>query len=662
MNFSNLVPGTMSAPAGVPSSQQAATAARTRDNMLCRRCRHDKQKCVPQDRDWEAGEKCRRCLDRGYECSALEKAPYKPRKRRTTSATVNSNTTARSPISRGGSVGMPILTPTRSEPAPTSSRPRPVIAWEAEVESMPSENIISVSHSDLENVATSARKSGEQDARMILAKLGDFHATRELLRRDLKLCDRVETWLGSSSHIDKIREAIKAVIVAIEAGFWTCCRETESFTKGKDIGPSKEAFLEKLGSIKYRFRFPVPIELLESIGPSGTADDNDDDDVQEELHELHKRKRIWSAADYLVGNASGRKSSRHPVHAHSEGEVVACFMKASDGIKDIFSEIVLEDAEHRQTLRIGFDQVKNAISAFPACHLAVAEASAHVLLALWKQPSISPWEVDYLARTPVHSAAYAGKLQGLSNIFTKYPKVVGNTGCDNFGLTPLAIAACRDDLQTFVKLSSNSEEYLNSSYTPDVFDKEGLPMSVLALAARNGSIKVVHYIMGHPSPSIFQQTMFTSPGSSELCQALLNSHVEVANVLIDCHSEQYDLTGQTSAAKALATRKGLDGIASRLDSLVPIRHDALFSLNEMAWDRFINFDSFADASTQYESSQPSTLQSFELDTPFWSSQGSQASSLTPYGVQSLDAPDSRPDSGFQSMSRSTRRQYGPSGP
>lgn len=550
---------------------------------------------------------------------------------------------------------MHILTHTISDPVPASSRSRPVLAWEAEVESLPTDSMTSsVPQLDLEGAATSARKLGEQEARMILAKLGDFHATRELLRVDLKLCDQVEIWLGPSQGINKIREAIQAVIVAIEAEFLTCSREAEPFTKGKDIGPFKEAFVAKLCLIQYRFRVPVPVELLESTCANGIADD----DVQEKLHELHKRKKIWSAADYLVGNASGRKASRHPVHAHSENEVVFCFMKASEGIKDVFSEIVLDNADHRQTLHIGFGQVKDAISAFPACHLAVAEASTHVMLNLWKKTSTPIWEVDYLARTPVHSAAYAGKIQGLQSIFPHYPMGISNTGCDAFGLTPLHIAACRDDLQTFVKLS-NAKAYLNS-FTPSICDKDGVPMSVLALAARNGSTKVVQYIMGHPSLSMFQHGDFLDTGSSELCQALLNDQTEVADILISYHSESYDLTSQISAAKRLAAERGYEDIIARLDSLISFRQDSIQSLNEMSWDGYVNYDPFPDTSAQYDSSQPSTYHSFDIDTPYWSSQGSNMSSLTPYGLQSPDTPHQRPASTSQSTSGFPHGRHGPS--
>lgn len=615
MNFATFMPGNMSAPTGVPSSQQAAVSSKARDNMLCRRCRHDKQKCFPQERDWAAGEKCKRCSDRGYECSASEKAPYKPRKRRTMSGTPCSHMASRAALPQDGNVGVQSFVTTGSDPSPTRSASRPFLAWEADVEPVSLDSVAaSMSRPDSESTTATARRTGEQDARTILARLDDLYATRQLLAADVKLCDQVEGWLGPSSRTDKVREAIKAVIVAIEAEFWSCSHDAGPFTKGKDIGPFKEAFLAKLRFIKYRFRNPPRTEPFEQESMHDAMEDVDDDYMLERPYELDKRKRIWSAAEYLIGNPCVRRSSRHPIHTHSESEIVSCFLKASEGIKDVCSEIVLDDADHRQTLQIGFGQAGGIVSPFPPCHLAVAEASSQVLLSLWKKSPMSPWEVDYLGRTPVHCAAYAGKTQGLQGIFAQCPMGVTNTGCDAFGLTPLQIAACKDDLQTFVRLS-NAEAYV-SSFTPEIRDQDGVAMSIMALAARNGSIKVAQYIIRHPLASIFRQGAFMQPGSSELCQALLNDQIELANILIDGHSEAYNLTSQIPAAKTLAAQKGLEDIVSRLEGLVSTRQDALGSLNDMSWERLVNYDASADSSSHFDSSQTSTLFSFD-DPTFW---------------------------------------------
>ena len=110
-------------------------------------------------------------------------------------------------------------------------------------------------HSEIENSVMSARKLAEQEARIILAKLGDLHATRQLLRVDLKLCDQMDVWLGPSIGVHKIRNAIKAAIAAIRSEFSTRLAEAEPFvTRRKDIGPFKEAFIWQHRHIKYKFK------------------------------------------------------------------------------------------------------------------------------------------------------------------------------------------------------------------------------------------------------------------------------------------------------------------------------------------------------------------------------------------------------------------------
>lgn len=664
MNFAPFVPGTMSASLGGPSAQQAAAAIRTRDNMLCQRCRHDKQKCLPKDRNWDRREKCQRCMDRGYECSASEKAPYKPRKRRATSGTSTLHTTISPPasFSQDDNASMHILTPSISEPAPAGSRSRPLLPWEADTQPFLSDDMLPPSSQlDNENGAASARKLAEQEARMSLARLDDLYATRELVRADLHLCDEVETWLGSSIGVSRIREALKEVINAIESDFYARAREAVPIVRRKDIGPFKEYFASHLAFVKYKFRFPPPVESLQSEDIHTNVDVLDDEDGQEKLYALHRKKNVnWSAAGYLFGNALGRVSSQHTIHTHSEGVVVACFMKASKEIKDVISNVLLEKADHRETLNIGIDHSKDTVSAFPPLHLAVSQASAPVLLTLWKKSTMPVWDVDYLGRTPVHSAAYAGRIQGLQNIFPRYESQGLQTGCDAFGLTPLAIAACRDDVRTFIRLIQERAHL--DGIGPEACGADGHAMSVFSLAARNGSANVLKFILAHPLVYDFQQQ------SSELCQALLNNQVHIAHILIDWHcnpNQHYSLSNQIAAAKRVAEEKGLLDVADRLKRLVPTRHDAVQSLEEAEFESFTDYDAFADMLAPYESSQISTSQDFEYDTPIWSTQGSNVSSLAPFGSQNSNGLTQSPSGGLHFMSRSThaRRtgQHGLSG-
>lgn len=418
---------------------------------------------------------------------------------------------------------------TASVSAPTPG-PRPILAWDsADVESFSSDNSVPPSaQPESESTTISTRKSNELEALTILAKLGDLNATRELLRADLVLCDQAESWLGCSASIRKTRDAIKAAISAVTHDFKTSLELAMPFvTKSKDIGSSKKAFVAQVQFVQYRF-FNPPVPATDE--PPMFMEPLDDVDLNERLQELNKRKKIWSAADYLFGNACGRSSSRHAVHTHSEHDIALCYTKASESIRDVFSEIVLEDFDHRRIICTTFGRTKNSISALPPCHLAISQASPSVLLTLWKSSAMHPWDKDYLRRTPVHSAAYAGKIQGLRSIFQTNPSAATNNGWDSFGMTPLAIAACKDDVKAFITLERAGAVVEGTS--PDITDNMGTKISVFGLAARNGSVNVVKHIASHAIPAMFQM------GGSELCEALTNNQEHIAHILIDWHCKR----------------------------------------------------------------------------------------------------------------------------
>lgn len=488
---------------------------------------------------------------------------------------------------------------------------------------------------DIESTIFSVRKSNEQEARMILAKLGDLNATRVVLLSDLELCKDIEKWVGNSARVGKIRNAIKAAIAAIKHEFKAGVELATSYaTKAKDIGPYKEAFVSQVELVVTRFR-QESVKSESSVTDEAVVlmDDFDVEIVQERLHELHKRKKVWSAADYLLGNAYGRSSSRQVVRGQSENDVVFCYVKASESIKDVFSDIVLEDLEHRKILCTGLSRTKDSISAIPPCHLAVSQANPSVLLALWKKSAMPLWEVDYLHRTPVHSATYAGKVQGLQQIFQINPSTATNTGCDSFGMTPLAIAACKDDVKTFIKLEQAGAVLEGTNY--DIFDDTGTRISILGLAARNGSVKVVEHIVSHHSPFTFQV------GSSELCQALLNNQVHIALILMEWHcrpDNNYDLSDQITSAQQVAEQRGFQDISVTLKSLIPDRHHGIQALETMVFESFTNHDAFGEEPSQYDSSQFDSSQGCNFDTNYWSFSESQVSSFAPSDMQDPIVP------------------------
>ena len=67
-------------------AEHQRSTSRRRDQLKCYRCRQDKQKCSPTERDWTTRrqEKCKRCQTAGYECGPPETSARKHRFKKTT--------------------------------------------------------------------------------------------------------------------------------------------------------------------------------------------------------------------------------------------------------------------------------------------------------------------------------------------------------------------------------------------------------------------------------------------------------------------------------------------------------------------------------------------------------------------------------------------------
>lgn len=406
----------------------------------------------------------------------------------------------------------------------------------------------------IDDIAAPSRKSAEVEARRLLAKLGNQNAARGVFRSDLHLCTQIERWIGPNTILSKIRAAIQAAIDAIHIDFDASIRHARSLST-RDIGSCKETFLLQVLLNQQRFHHPPTMDSSDDGRPSQSPEDIS---IREALHGLQKRKSDWSDADYLCGEICSRPRGSHGTHPNSEAELTTSYIKASEGISRVLSDIVLENFEQHDLLfgtstRPG--PIAASILTYPACHLAIRQASPSVLLDLWKRSPIQPWEIDCLRRTPVHVAAYIGCITELSRIFDHDGTTAKDVGQDIFGLTPLLIAACKDDVKAFLLLLKHGADY-------SAQDNEG--RSALALAARNGSHRVVDLILRSG----------TVPYSckSELNEAIASGHKAIVRQFITYYNQQpfdVDNTIQIQDGIALAKRKGLNDIAQELSHVRP---------------------------------------------------------------------------------------------
>lgn len=509
---------------------------------MCQQCRKDKQRCLPQDRDWAGRrEKCQRCAQLGHECGPSVRAQKRVMKK-------------------------PAMADMWEEEQRWVRLNEDVRIWE-HMRSIPSYDLSSVD-SDFDSDASKSTwgsppdESGlkgsigtprvlETRIRRIVAKLGDQNALRDLLRRDLVLCERVEQWVGESLSI---RAAINAIIRAVQADFQHESREARILASG-DLGTSRELILSELLRMMYRFSHPPSPE--EQVIASA-----DQKVIQQMLHISRKNRGIYSDADLICGNACGITPVEDTAYPATEP-----YIKASEAIKCVLSGLVLYDIEHRTLLQS---------SAYPSAHLAYIQGEENLAFSLWSASRKGDAPVDMFGRTLLHLAVYASDDQMLRRLLRHKNTAATTAGCDSFGMTPLQISACQDNVSCF----SLMWHYGANSLVQDIRGR-----SVLALAARNGSQKVVASILqsGQCPPSLVP----------ELCEAIEAGHESIADIIVAHYSDRLCVMGdpvQLEVARLAAEKAGFKEITKRLSDITarpPSRQAAITCLDNLDCNNYV---------------------------------------------------------------------------
>lgn len=165
--------------------------------------------------------------------------------------------------------------------------------------------------------------------------------------------------------------------------------------------------------------------------------------------------------------------------------------------------------------------------------------------------------LDYLQRTPIHVAAYAGRIHELQCIFDHDILAAVNAGQDIFGLTPLMVAACKDDVKAFTLLLRHGADHTV---------KDLLGRSVLALAARNGSQGIVRLLLRHGNiPPSSQLDL------CELCEAVRHGRRDIVDLLLGRYNKSKIINDsdwlQINAGIVTARQKGFSDIVEDLENV-----------------------------------------------------------------------------------------------
>jgi len=519
--------------------------SRKNRTAMCFQCRHDKQRCDPVDRNWdELQQKCGRCSKLGYDCGPSERAQRRSRK---TSPTISTTEIHHAEKSLSWTISYDDLFPWSPRHLTTSPSSDSLAfqGMEADVHTV-------------RDHSTSYDPTGFRSSDS-LAKLGDQNATRELLRWDLCVCDQAEKWLGSSDHNCKLRAAIHGVICAIQEDFEQCIKSTCCIV-ASGMDSAKEKTMLELYLIAYKFANPPSTTIVaQSSGEHGT-NLLQESSFQDMVHTLRQSTFTHSDADFICGNIWNSTQYVYPASTGPETGVMGSYQNASAAIRRVLSETVLRKVEHRELLfgsSTGVDPDTDTVSGYPPFHLAVMHGPLPVIVKLLRDSTLQMWELDCLQRTPIHVAAYAGRIHELQCIFDYDILAAVNAGQDIFGLTPLMVAACKDDVKACTLLLRHGADHTV---------KDLLGRNVLALAARNGSQGAVKLLLRHgnipPSSNL---------DLGELCEAIRHERGDIVDLLIGHYNRSkiindFDLL-QISAGIITARQKGFSEVADALENV-----------------------------------------------------------------------------------------------
>lgn len=395
-----------------------------------------------------------------------------------------------------------------------------------------------------------------------LAELCDLFATRELLRWELQLCDLVERWVGSSETSRKVRAAVQGIIDEIQDDFEECFRKSRH-TVATRTDTNVEVILLELYLVAYKFANP-PLPTISALNSNNNEcgrQMSEQSGIQRMVHTLHQNNFAYSDADFMCAHIWNPTPCFNSTNSRTlQAKLVDSYRNASAAVGNVLWRTVPRNSEHRKVFSgssTGTNPGTDEVLGYPVYHLAIMHGPALLSSELCKVAASCVAELDCLRRTPVHAAVYTGKVHELKSILAQDNTAVARADKDIFGLTPLMIAACKDDVKTANLLLSYGAAFA-------VHDLSG--MNILALATRNDSQNVVSLLLnhGHLPPSLHSVTC-------ELREAITHDRKDIVNLLVRHYNMRASIDESASLQIKVgvneAKQRGLHDIAAALETL-----------------------------------------------------------------------------------------------
>lgn len=546
-----------------------------RSKFLCHQCRHDKQACLPSDRDWyNKRQPCDRCDKLGLECSEPQRIPKIID--RTTKATV---------VLGQGVIDFELessvlSTETNAIPLVEDKRSSPSLNSGTGLQS----NVLAGSiHADICASGTRklSREGTQHEAHLLIKSLGDIKAIQIHLNHDIRKTLQVELTLGLRGHDNQFSSLLRKAVesVGLQARELIC---NSGDLRSRDMGTYRRCFLLDLWRLMHDIcsQSPARGELVESSPKIPNDLLQPDPQVQKEYYKSIEAKP-HSIAEFFSSIVGDSLYMAVPSTIFAVDKSALMYQQAAKDLQPYFERLNRDIADQDDVLHPGpwcFPLIK----AYNAAHLAFRTGNRQVARRLCEKGT-SRYDIDVLGRTLLHYAAESNDIHTVRLLMRVDHAILTKTYPDVFGLTPVALAAMHDNIQVF-------KEFVWTSAC-NMVDRTPLLQSgnysVLGVAARCGSEHTVRYMLGHkmfhPSCPLALDLVCAIDGRKEDLARLFVAALRNCSVLYE---------DQLSMAIAAAEGQHFHDLAKEINHLLRNSHDATRSdaRSALATYRFEDYD------------------------------------------------------------------------
>lgn len=403
-----------------------------------------------------------------------------------------------------------------------------------------------------QDIPVKRRKDCEVECRRVLKNLGDLEALYKIVSLDMDKVNDIEQRLSPHLTFPAIKANHRALLSIIDVATASLI-DAGTVLLLSDKGMFTECFLERLKSFTDNFHNRGQVQNVTSAETNQhvfTEMARLNNIIRDAVYQSRRRREVYSDAE-VICEALGRDSRYiRPPRLGSDAE--AAYLRAAVDLEQVCKKLLVDESSS-EGMSSGADSLAVSIQrGYPAPQLAYRVCDPWSALSLWNS-STSQYALDAMHRSLLHHAVDADDVNLVRHIARTNAQVIRNTGTDIFGMSPLALAAIRNNIKMFDILS----EYGAVCSGPDT------DTAVLVLAAHLGNAYIVQNMLSRrSSPQLLGKA---------LNRAIEKRHEEPVRLILECmrNPARYDEIELESAALN-AQWQGLLGLAANIRAVKPV--------------------------------------------------------------------------------------------